>query len=254
MKSTEAEIQKRLADRYRSLVCQEFYLRYQDYWNSVLLEEAPDKPEGAVLDCGSGSGILLGLLSRNYAHVFGLDLSHEMLKTGEEGAADSRTLVGHAQMMGLKDNTFDLVICKSSLHHTPEPGRAIREIHRVLKKDGVLIISEPCRDNFLWRKIGQAYTGLSNKFSGHHHLFRSEEIRELLTGNGFEIQNSRYFGLAGFPLCGTAQQFPAMNLMPFNHLIARFLVKIDELFIKVPLIKNLRWHIIIQSKKSETKA
>jgi ubiquinone/menaquinone biosynthesis C-methylase UbiE len=250
MKSNEADIQKRLARRYRSLASQEFYLRYQDYWNSVLLQAAPDKPEGTVLDCGSGSGLLLGFLSRNYDHVYGLDLSHEMLKTGEESGAGSRTLVGCAQMMGLKDSTFDLVICKSSLHHTPEPDRAIREIYRVLKKDGVLIISEPCRDNSLWRNIGRAYTGFSKNFSGHHHLFRTRQIKELLTRNGFEIQTSRYFGLVGFPVCGTAQQFPVMNLLPFNHLIARFLIKTDELLIRVPVIKNLRWHIIIQSQKS----
>lgn len=250
MKSTEADIQRRLVGRYRSLACRKFYLRYQDYWNSVLLQAAPVKLEGTILDCGSGSGLLLAFLSRNYDQVYGLELSLEMLKAGEKSGNASRTLVGCAQMMGLKDNAFDLVICKASLHHARNPEQAIREIHRILKKDGSLIISEPCRDNFLWRKIGRTYTKLSKGFSGHHHLFRTRQIKELLTRNGFEIQRSRYFGLIGFPLCGAAHQFPVMNLLPFNQFLARLLVKIDEQFIKMPVIQKLRWHIIIQSRKS----
>ena len=121
MKSTEADIQRRLASRYRSLTRRTLYLRYQDYRNSVLLQDAPDLPKVTVLDCGSGSGLLLSFLSRYYDHVYGLDLSPEMLKAGEELGGGSRSLASCAQMMGLKDNTFDLVTCKSSLHHTPEP-------------------------------------------------------------------------------------------------------------------------------------
>jgi ubiquinone/menaquinone biosynthesis C-methylase UbiE len=249
MKSDEIKIHRTLAGRYRELAKKRYYLIYQEYWNSRILESASRSAESSVLECGSGSGLLLEFLSRIYRHVYGLDLSLDMLDIAAPTEKNYTPLLCCAQEIGLKNESFDLVICKSSLHHTPEPGRAIREIHRILKKDGTLIISEPCRDNFLWRKIGRGYTRLSKGFSGHHHLFRTRQIKELLAQNGFEIQRSRYFGLVGFPLCGAAHQFPVMNILPFNQILARWLVKIDEKLITIPGFKSLRWHIIIHSKK-----
>jgi len=249
MKSDEIIIHRTLADRYRTLARKKYYLLYQEYWNSCILESAARNAESSVLECGSGSGLMMDFLSRTFRHVYGLDLSLDMLETAAPAEKNYPLILCIAQETGIKRDAFDLVVCKSSLHHTPEPAQVIREIHRILKKDGNLIISEPCRDNSIWRKIGLAYTSLSKGFSGHHHLFRTRQIKELLTRNGFEIQRTRYFGLIGFPLCGSAHQFPVMNILPFNQLLARGLVKIDENLIKVPGIKCLRWHIIIQSKK-----
>ncbi len=249
MKSAETEIQKNLAGRYRSLGRREFYLRYQDYWNSLLLENAPDNPEAPVLECGSGSGLLLSRLSRDYQRVFGLDLSSEMIKIARKTAPAAHLLAGHAQKMGLKNSVFDLVICKGSLHHLEEPAKALKEIHRILKPGGLLILSEPCRDNLLWRTLGRAATVLSSGFSGSHQVFESRELKMELKEAGFRVGYKRRFGLAGFALCAMAHHFPLMRFIPGNHLLSGLLIRLDEVLADRFPTRSLAWHIIIRAEK-----
>lgn len=52
-------------------------------------------------------------------------------------------VVGDADDLPWKNNSFDLVVCNSSFHHFPEPTRVLNEINRVLKPAGRIIIADP---------------------------------------------------------------------------------------------------------------
>jgi SAM-dependent methyltransferase len=156
-------------------------------------------PRGATaLDFGCGRGYAsLELLRRGAAHVTGLDISaaeveHARGLAAAEGFADrSRFVVADAHATGFPDDSFDLIVGSSILHHLDlEP--ALRELRRILRPGGRAVFSEPLWHNPLLR-VGRTLTPTARTrdehplteddwrlcatiFSG----FRHEE-RELLT-------------------------------------------------------------------------
>ena len=99
---------------------------------------------GRFLDVGTGTGwIAIGVAKHDPAcHVTGIDLSDAMLSVAAKNA-ESEGLGkqisfqrGNASQIPFDNNTFDGVFCHNMLHHIPEPISLIREMKRVVKKDG----------------------------------------------------------------------------------------------------------------------
>lgn len=123
-----------------------------------------------VLDagCGVGWGSAL-LLEAGAASVTGLDLSELALESARERTAGRATLVrGDLQAPPFKDDSFDLVVCFEAIEHVEDPEQALDELRRVLRPDGILLISSPNR--------GVYPTG--NPF--HLHEYTSQELEDTL--------------------------------------------------------------------------
>ncbi|MCA0939533.1 class I SAM-dependent methyltransferase [Yangia mangrovi] len=104
-------------------------------------------PEGTrVLEVGVGTGLSLPLLPR-HMKVTGVDYSAEMLAQAERRVA--RLKLPHietlqrmdARQLGFADGSFDRVVAMHMISVVPEPERVMREIVRVLKPGGQLIMS-----------------------------------------------------------------------------------------------------------------
>jgi len=90
---------------------------------------------GALIDVGCGDMPYRGLASAQVERYDSLDV---------ECRVSGVTYLGDAQDMRMIDNdTYDTALCLSVLEHLPDPHRAVREMHRVLKEDGLLIVSVP---------------------------------------------------------------------------------------------------------------
>lgn len=88
-----------------------------------------------------------------------------------------------------KASEFDAVLCFESIEHVPAPDLLIRELARVLKPDGQMIMTTP---NHLWRIIHSA----AAVFDLHHsegpcRFIKHEKMREYLNAAGFEIIKER---------------------------------------------------------------
>jgi 2-polyprenyl-3-methyl-5-hydroxy-6-metoxy-1,4-benzoquinol methylase len=97
-----------------------------------------------VLDVGCGLGNDLSRFVRGGSIVTGIDLSPRAIELARMNFAQ-RGLPGRFEVMdgealGLPDESFDVVYCHTVLHFTPDPDQMVREIHRVLKRDGIAII------------------------------------------------------------------------------------------------------------------
>ena len=103
-----------------------------------------------VIDVGCGSGELVRSLAGNGAAVTGID-SSEILKKAREfpQIKDEVYLAGGGEILPLEMDCADIVLFFASLHHVPEPfmKRALKETHRVLKNEGMVIILEPMPEN-----------------------------------------------------------------------------------------------------------
>ncbi|HCQ0567634.1 TPA: methyltransferase domain-containing protein [Escherichia coli] len=117
-------------------------------------------PDACVLDMGCGAGHASFVAAQNVQEVVAYDLSSQMLDVVAQ-AADTRQLKnittrqGYAESLPFADHTFNIVISRYSAHHWHDVGAALREVNRVLKPGGMLIVMDvmspghPVRDIWL---------------------------------------------------------------------------------------------------------
>ena len=143
-----------------------------------------------LLDVGCGTGFLIELLkNQKDAQYYGLDLSPEMIKVAKSKFSEGVNLVeGSADNLPYPDNTFDIVCCVQSFHHYPYPEKAMEEAYRVLKSDGLYILSDTgCSgiakhfDNFIFRHFMK---------SGDYAAYSKKDIAILMKNTGFSVVSS----------------------------------------------------------------
>jgi SAM-dependent methyltransferase len=110
-----------------------------------------------VLDVGSGNGYVLSRYAAAGAHVYGVDLTETGIglcrKRFALAGLPGYFTVGSAEDLPFRSGSFDLVCSMGVLHHTPETGRAVREVHRVLRPGGRLIVMFYHRNSFHYRVL-----------------------------------------------------------------------------------------------------
>ncbi|GAA2985650.1 class I SAM-dependent methyltransferase [Streptosporangium longisporum] len=106
------------------------------------------RPGDRVLDVGCGTGYLTRILAPVVGpsgQVTGVDLSAPMIGRARRDAPGNCSYrVGEGQALDLPDAGFDVVVSSLALHHIPatERGAAVREMFRVLRPGGRLLIAE----------------------------------------------------------------------------------------------------------------
>lgn len=99
----------------------------------------------AVLDIGCGPGHSLELLANHFGlRPTGVDPSPAMLAKAAQQAPMAELLQGSATALPCADSSFDGVLCECVLSLTEDMGRSLREMHRVLKPEGKLILTDIC--------------------------------------------------------------------------------------------------------------
>jgi ubiquinone/menaquinone biosynthesis C-methylase UbiE len=122
-----------------------------------------------VLDIACGEGYGTNLLAGKAAQVTGMDIDTLTIKKAAEKYQQENIQFteANAEKIPAADNTFDLVISFETLEHVTEQQLMIQEIKRVLKKDGILLLSTPDKKNY------SDATGYKNPFHKKE-LYRNE--------------------------------------------------------------------------------
>jgi SAM-dependent methyltransferase len=113
----------------------------QQPWHTSLLDSCSGR---RLLEVGCGAGTDLAYLGRHFQHVVGVDLAEAGARLAG-GALDhwqvkGATLVADGEALPFADEGFDVVYSFGVLHHTDDPARALREIRRVLRPGGRVIV------------------------------------------------------------------------------------------------------------------
>ena len=101
---------------------------------------------GAALDVGCGSGVYLPTLSKLYAEVVALDANESLVRNAVPLAQkypNVRLVAADISRSGFADGAFDLIVCSEVVEHIADPAKVISELHRLLKPNGILILSTP---------------------------------------------------------------------------------------------------------------
>lgn len=160
--------------------------------------------KGTILDIGCGNCRNLSEFAKNRFECYGIDFSKEMLKYAKQFCDKNKIKVnlkyGLAEKIPFKNNFFDYCLSIAVLHHleTKEKRqRGLKEIYRILKRDGIALISVwnklPLNlfiknKYFKWRKAGKAYYR-------HYYYFTYWELKRAIKKTGFKIlKDSGVFG------------------------------------------------------------
>ena len=133
------------------------------YFTEAMRDAAVQKanmPEDAVVaDVGTGTGFVLRGLIGKARSLVGFDESPEMLaaaKRGFAGRPDVRFEQNDGRTLPAQDGTFDAVFANMYLHHVPDPGEAIKEMARILKPGGKLVITDLDSHDQAWMREAMA--------------------------------------------------------------------------------------------------
>jgi demethylmenaquinone methyltransferase / 2-methoxy-6-polyprenyl-1,4-benzoquinol methylase len=132
-----------IADRY------DFITRFLSYgrdrhWKRKLVslagpERALDSGEPRGLDLACGTGDIAALLATRSVRVVGLDITHRMLQLAQARHSNITFVTGDMLSLPFADAMFDIVTTGYGLRNVPDLPKAIAEIARVLKPQGMLL-------------------------------------------------------------------------------------------------------------------
>ncbi len=194
-----------------------------------MIEWLDPRPGDKVLDVASGAGELSLLVARKGCEVHGIDLSEAAVKyargLSRRARIPCRFEVGDAEHLPYPEGYFNKVICSSSVEHFRDDGQALKEMTRVLKPGGRVIltvdsfnrpISDRLRDqhreaHFVVRYYNRDTLEKSLRSAGQE-LLRSEYIlNSFLTDFFFKLQiRYRLPGIASLAI--SILGYPAFRL------------------------------------------
>ena len=153
-----------------------------------------------VLELATGTGMIAKNIVNAAAHIEATDASAEMIAEAKRDNQSAKLHFSVQDMFRLSyaDESFDVVIVSNALHIVPQPEKALAEIRRVLKDDGVLVAPTFTHaDNSFLGKVKAFFM----KLAGFplHSKWTSHEYLAFLRENGWTVQKSIVLK-ASFPL------------------------------------------------------
>lgn len=150
----------------------------------------PTKPM-EILDVGCGPGILVAALAPLVREVVGFDLTPEMLdkarqRCQEAGLQNVRFERGRAEALPFPAESFDAVVTRATLHHLPDPQLVVREMVRVVRPNGKLVLTDVVSSkNTEEADLHNALEVLRDPT--HVRMLAASEIQELFEAAGLQV-------------------------------------------------------------------
>ena len=188
-----------------------------------------------ILEAGCGTGRILFPLAKKGYDCYGIDPSDNMLsvfkkkiddfeKSGKE--LNIQLKKGDIENIPFKDNVFDAVYTVHVLMHMPDYKKAFKEMHRVAKKNGIIVCDFPNKDS-LWTKLSI----LLDKKKKRTRLYSIKELKDF-----FKDYDYKMTGL--FSYARTFYKIPVLR-----H-VAVFLNK----FLPLPLFARTQVFVVVKKK------
>ena len=154
-------------------------------------------PCNAFLDAGCGDGRYLAAVARarGAARIAGTDISERILETARAAAAPYEPELVRANLESLPfaDAQFDLVLCSQVVEHLLDVDTGMRELSRVLRPGGTLILTTDNARNLVTRAL---YLGRLRRQAGYdfpHRDFELDDVTARLRAAGLDVAATETF-------------------------------------------------------------
>lgn len=199
--SQRALTHDRLAEQYENISSPyDLYRRLDMLINEFLAGE--DLTGKHVLDAGCGTGRGTERLSARGARVTSVDIGPNLVNITRARYA-CQPLLASVDELPFPDDTFDVVFSTEVIEHTPDPLASAREMYRVLKPNGHLVLSTPV---WLWQWPVRIASFLHLRpFDGLENFLHPQTLRRTLQAEGAIVREHRGIHLLPFqikPLLG----------------------------------------------------
>jgi 2-polyprenyl-3-methyl-5-hydroxy-6-metoxy-1,4-benzoquinol methylase len=183
-----------------------FYDRISDVWGSKINNSETNKRIKVIFDIflhknelknkkflevGCGLGYFSNKASKLGAKVTGIDIGPNLVKINKKLTPSGTFIVSSASNLPFKDETFDVVLSTEVIEHVDNQKRAIKEISRVLKKGGILVITTP---NKIFKPLFDFLSFINIRpYHGNEKWIYSWDLRRYFEDSGLTLQKEKYF-------------------------------------------------------------
>lgn len=134
-------------------------------WRQALLRRVPKLPHGVALDACTGTGVLIPLLQRRVGKVYGVDFCLPMLRAAPSHVR-APLLAGDALRLPFRERVFDVVTVAFGVRNLERLEDGLRELRRVVRDDGVLLVLEFGQPRGLMGPLFRFYSRVFMPFIG----------------------------------------------------------------------------------------
>lgn len=214
---------------------------YEEYRNNQITENIlsliPEKDNLTILDvgCGTGENTIKPVLNKlKSPRITGIDFSDGMVKMAARKFPDCKIIVADVHKLPFNDENFDVVISREVFEHLMNPLQAMKEIKRVTKRNGCIIISTP------------SWFGLAAPFYFAKNLFNKMEMIERWW-TPFSLKN--IIKSAGLKLEVMRGIIPVL----YNEYLPSFLIsavsRLDRFLVRFKIIAYFGRIIIVKARR-----
>lgn len=144
------------------------------------------------LDVGCASGYMISQIAEIFpnAKYFGIDVYTKAIDYAKKTYPGVNFKVAVADKLPFENNNFDLILFYETIEHVENPQECLREIKRVLKENGTLILTMDS-GSLLFRLVWSVWEKTKGKIwqGAHIHPFHHTELEQLIKSSGFKIKD-----------------------------------------------------------------
>lgn len=154
-----------------------------------------DKEVASILDVGTGEGDFIAVLKDVFpkARITGVDPNTESIQEAAKKYPDVLFTEMNGENLAFADKSFDVATISMALHHLPDIQSALKEMQRVVKPGGWIIVNELFSDNLNpaqeVHKMFHHFRSTIDRLTGtfHQETFKKEQILQMVKTAGIEI-------------------------------------------------------------------
>ena len=147
-----------------------------------------------VLDIGCGLGYFCHLLSQRGATVWGVDTDAKCVTFATRNLG-SGFVVGRAESLPFKADSFDKILCSEVLEHIDDDKDALSEIVRVGRAGGIVVITVPALEGIFGTKITNIGHQSGMGSGGEYHYrdgYKAKALASLMKNHGIQVVEVNY--------------------------------------------------------------
>ena len=199
------------------------YQRFADIKRLLFIEQklrSKLRPDAKVLDIGCGNGIISRYLGSKGFQVLGVDVDQKAIEyaNAHNSFSNVQFKVKDVEALTVEGVEYDAIICSEVLEHLEQPSKLLQVLSKILKPEGVLVVTVPNgsgprellvtrpviylskRNGIVWKAINGikkklGYTGQTIQSASdnlqHIQFFTKQSLQKLASSNNFTIEQFR---------------------------------------------------------------